>query len=280
MLEKLRVLLIEDCDKDAFFLVRELELGGFEVEAQRVVTEAEVQRALRSQRWDLVISDHSMAQFSSSAALAAYQASGSEAPFFLVSGLAGEHHAVEMLKAGAHYYLKKDQLARLVPAVRRELKAAAERKIRRQTELTAAYLASLVASCDEAIIGLTLEGKIVSWNAGAERLYGHDAPTMIGCPISSILPRYRPEDLLEMLNQIKNDARVKDFETVHMRKGPARMEVLVKLSAVKNAQGRVIGASAIVKDMTQRKADEEERLVLIRDLSAALEKINTITGAT
>jgi len=280
MQDKLRVLIVEDSEADAFFLIRELEQGGYDVEARRVFTEPEMKRALRSQLWDLVISDHSTAQFNSHLALALYQHSGSEAPFFLVSGLMGEHHAVDMLKAGAHYYIKKDQLARLVPAVRRELKAAAERKIRRQTENTSAYLASLVESCDEAIIGLTLEGKVVSWNAGAERLYGHEAAAMIGCPISCILPQYRPEDMLEMLEKVRNDIRVADFETVHIRRGPARVEVLVKLSPIKSAQGRVIGASAIVKDITQRKADDEERLVLIRDLSTALEKVNTITGAT
>src|SRR5690348_9139504 len=125
MQDKLRVLIVEDSEADAFFLVRELEQGGYAVEARRVFTEPEMKRALRSQLWDLVISDHSTAQFSSHLALALYQHSGSEAPFFLVSGLMGEHHAVDMLKAGAHYYIKKDQLARLVPAVRRELKAAA-----------------------------------------------------------------------------------------------------------------------------------------------------------
>ena len=270
--------MVEDSETDAFLLARELEQGGFEVEAERVATEPEMKRALRSHPWDLIISDYSMPQFSGHLALAAYQESGSEASFFLVSGVLGEHLAVDMLKAGAHYYLKKDQLARLVPAVRRELKAAAERKIRRQTETTAAYLASLVKSCDEAIIGLTLDGKVVSWNAGAERLYGHDASAMIGCPIACVLPQYRPEDLLEMLDRIRRDSRVDAFETVHIGKGPSPIEVLVTLSAVKNSEGCVIGASALVKDITQRKAEDSERLLLIQDLSAALQKVNSASG--
>jgi PAS domain S-box-containing protein len=165
-----------------------------------------------------------------------------------------------------------------VPAVQRELTAAAERRIRRQTETTAAYLASLVDSCDEAIVGLTLEGKVVSWNAGAERLYGQTTEAMIGSSIGVVLSQYRPQDLLEMLEKIKNDCRVEDLESVHLRKGFTPVEVLVKLSAVKNARGEVIGASAIVKDITRRRAEDAERLELIKDLSAALEKVNVITG--
>jgi PAS domain S-box-containing protein len=235
--------------------------------------------ALRSQNWDLIVSDYSMPQFSGPMALSAYRQSSSEAPFFLVSGVVGEHIAVEMLKAGAHYYVKKDELARLAPAVRQELAAATERRIRLQTEATAAYLASLVQSCEEAIIGLTLDGKIVSWNGGAERLYGQPGFAMLGRPFASLFPRYRPENLKEMLDRIKLDSRVAEFETVHVRNTESTIEVLVTLSVVKNAEGRVIGASAVVKDITQRKVEEAERLALIQDLSKALGTVNTITGA-
>ena len=278
MQEKLRILIIEDSEKDAFLILRELERGGFTIESERVATEAGMTSALRTKHWDLVISDYSMPQFNGHHALAVYQQSGVDAPFFLVSGQVGEHIAVDMLKAGAHYYVKKEQLARLVPAVRKELAAATERRIHQQSEEAARYLASLVAWCDDAIVGLTLQGKIVSWNLGAERLYGHYASEMINCPISCILPQYRPHDILEMLNRIKSDARGEDFETVHIRKGGVPVEVLVKLSPVKNSGGRVIGASAIVKDITQRKVEDAERLALIQDLSAALAKVNSLNS--
>ena len=278
MQQKLRVLIVEDSETDAFLILRELERGGFNVESERVLTEVGMTNALRTKRWDLVISDYSMPQFNGLQALAVYQQSRVDAPFFLVSGQVGEHIAVDMLKAGAHYYLKKEQLSRLVPAVQNELMAAAERRIRYQTEEAARYLASLVSWCDEAIIGLTLEGKIVSWNLGAERLYGHFAADMLNCPISCVLPQYRPHDILEMLNRIKSDARVEDFETVHIRKGRVPVEVLVKLSPVKNSEGGVIGASAIIKDITQRKVEDAERLALIQDLSTALAKVNSINS--
>jgi len=278
MQELLRALIVDDSEHDASFLVRELQQGGFQVDFQRVDTEEGMTAALKASRWDILICDYAMPVFSGPRALAVYQKSGLDIPFFLVSGVVGEHIAVDMLKAGAHYYLKKDELARLTPAVRKELKSAKEARIRRETEATAAYLASLVSTCDEAIIGLTLDGKILNWNSGAQRLYGYTASEMLGCTISCLLPSYRPQDLMEKLELIKAGESVEDFETVHFRKGLIPVEVLVKLSAIRDPENRVIGASAIVKDITERKVEESERLTMIQDLTAALAKANSITG--
>ena len=150
-----------------------------------------MQAALDVHDWDLIICDYSMPHFAGPAALAIYQQKGLDIPFISVSGTVGEETVAEMMKAGAHDYVMKSHLARLVPAVKRELRAAQERRDRRQAEAVLAYLASIVESCDDAIIGKTLDGTVVSWNTGAERLYGYSAAEMIGRSISapdSILP--------------------------------------------------------------------------------------------
>src|SRR5512141_1152614 len=158
MSNPLQVLVIEDSVDDSFFIVRELQRGGFQVQFDRVETASDMREALESGSWDLIISDYMMPQFDGASALALYKQSGLDIPFIVVSGAMGEDLAVEMIKAGAHDYVKKDNLARLVTSARRELGAARQRRVRQQTEDATAYLASLVQSCDAAIIGKTLDG--------------------------------------------------------------------------------------------------------------------------
>src|SRR6266478_3364468 len=132
MFKALRALIVEDSVEDTFFIVRELQRGGFNVSFERVETCVTMQTALAAQTWDVIISDYSLPRFGGAAALAVYQQSGLDIPFIIVSGAIGEDRAVEMVKAGAHDYVMKDNLARLVPAVEHELGAAMQRRIRRQ----------------------------------------------------------------------------------------------------------------------------------------------------
>src|SRR5260221_4342043 len=170
MADSLRVLIVEDSPEDAFLIVQELSGGGFTVISERVASATAMQGALEAHSWNLIISDYSIPGFSGPAALALYQQKDLDIPFIMVSGVMGEALAVEMVKSGAHNYVMKDQLSRLVPAVRQELRAAQQRLVRKQAEATAAYIASMVESCDHAIIGTTLDGRLMSWNTGAEGL--------------------------------------------------------------------------------------------------------------
>src|SRR5437899_4518314 len=100
--QQLRILMVEDSVEDTFFVVRELQRGGFNVTFERVDTHGSMLAALENGPWDLIISDYSMPAFGGPDALALYLDSGLEAPFIIVSGVLGEDRAVEMLKAGAH----------------------------------------------------------------------------------------------------------------------------------------------------------------------------------
>jgi PAS domain S-box-containing protein len=274
MSELLRVLIVEDSVDDTFFIVRELQRGGFHVEFERVETATSMQAALDTRVWDLVISDYSMPQFGGPAALTLFLHHGIDVPFIIVSGAMGEELAVEMLKAGAHNYVMKDNLSRLVPAVRQELRAALERRVRRQTETTAAFLASLVESCEDAIVGNTLDGTVVSWNVGAERLYGYTAPEIVGRSVSLLIPQFRPQELPELLEKIKQGEHIEHFETVRMHKDGGARQVSLTISPIKDASGRVIGSSTVARDISQRKQEESERLALIQDLTSALARAN------
>jgi len=132
MSQPLRVLLIEDSESDAGLIVRHLEGAGYGVHANRVETAGALRAALAGPAYDVIIADHRLPQFDAPAALAIVRESGHDIPFLVVSGTIGEERAVAMMKAGAHDYLMKSHLARLAPAVGREIRdALARRQLRR-----------------------------------------------------------------------------------------------------------------------------------------------------
>lgn len=274
----LRVLVVDDSEADAVVLAAELQRGGYEPSFERVESPAALKAALEVDDWDLILSNYSMPQFNGTSALTLYQQKGVDIPFIVVSGKVGEYAAVEMMKTGAHDYVMKHDLTRLAPAVDRELRAARERKARRQAEAAMAHLASVVESCDDAIISKSLDGVVLSWNAGAERIYGYTAAEMVGRSVSVLLPSSRPDEVPELLKHIECGQHVDRFETVRIRKDGQPIDVSLTLSPVKDAAGRITGASIVARDITQRKQQEAERFWLIQELTGALARVKTLSG--
>src|SRR5260221_14703940 len=134
MTEPLRILVAEDSEADAELVQRELKRGGLDCQSRRVQTESDFRRELEEFQPHLVISDFSMPQFSGRQALAIARESQADIPFIFISGTIGENVAVDMMKAGADDYLMKNNLARLVPALERELREAEVRRGRRHAE--------------------------------------------------------------------------------------------------------------------------------------------------
>lgn len=138
MSQSVRVLIVEDSEDDAELLVNQLERSDYDPIYQRVDTPAAMTSALEQQQWDVVLADHSLPQFSATAALALLQEKGLDLPFIIVSGSIPDGIAVAAMKAGVHDYIMKDNLSRLVPAIERELQEAANRRERQriQSELS------------------------------------------------------------------------------------------------------------------------------------------------
>jgi diguanylate cyclase (GGDEF)-like protein len=136
----LRLLLIEDSPDDAALVVRELTKGGYAVTSHRVDTLEALSLALKHDRWDLAIADYTMPGFSGTAALAFVREYDPEVPFIFVSGTIGEDVAVTAMQTGAHDYIGKSNIARLVPAVERQLRIAAGRITRTRAETRLAPL--------------------------------------------------------------------------------------------------------------------------------------------
>lgn len=130
----LRVLYVEDLEADAELMTLALRRSGYTVASRRVMTAVEMLTALSNDPWDLVISDYSLPSFDAPGAMATLRASGFDLPLIIVSGTVDEESAVAALRAGAHDFITKSNLARLGPAVQRELREAENRRQRRQAE--------------------------------------------------------------------------------------------------------------------------------------------------
>jgi DNA-binding response OmpR family regulator len=128
----LRILIIEDSSDDAALLVRALERGGYDVTWQLVDRREAMQEALARQSWDLVFSDHAMPAFSAPGALRLLREGGYDIPLVVVSGVPSETAPPILLELGAGDYVYKADMSRLVPVVQRQLRAAAERRTRRE----------------------------------------------------------------------------------------------------------------------------------------------------
>ena len=128
----LAILMIEDNEDDALLLLRRFHRAGYRVRSERLCTASALARALQADEWDIIICDHSMPCFDALAALEIIKAGNLDVPFIIVSGHINEDTAVSAMRAGAHDYLNKNNLERLLPAVERELREARNRRERRQ----------------------------------------------------------------------------------------------------------------------------------------------------
>lgn len=151
----------------------------------------------------------------------------------------------------------------------------------KQAEEFRALLASIVESSDDAILSKDLEGTILSWNRGAERLYGYSAEEVIGHSVALLMPPQRADDFPKIMMALKRGESVDHYETERRRKDGKILQVSLVVSPIRNAAGEIIGASAVARDITERKRLEEEREQLLAREQAArkeAEQAHTLSG--
>jgi len=254
----LRVLIVEDSADDAELVMRELHRSGYELVSERVETPGEMTAALERAEWDVILSDYTMPHFNALRALELLKAKGLDIPFIIISGTIGEETAVNAMKAGAQDYIIKGRLARLVPALEREIREAQVRRERRLAEAENARLALVVNSSDDAILSVTAEETIATWNAGAERMYGYAPEEILGQHVSVLLPEERRRDLAGNRERLKRGEALVQYEVEHQRKDKSRLVVSLTLSPIRDAAGAVTGVSAIARDMTEHRRLERQ----------------------
>jgi PAS domain S-box-containing protein len=129
--------------------------------------------------------------------------------------------------------------------------------VRRRAEETSRLLASIVESSEDAIISKDLQGNVTSWNTGAEQIFGYTANEMIGRPISVIAAPDRPDEMPAILERVKNGERIEHYETVRRSKAGALVNISLTVSPVRDATGRIVGASKVARNITESKQAEE-----------------------
>ena len=139
---------------------------------------------------------------------------------------------------------------------------------RKGAEAAKAMLAAIVESSDDAIISKDLDGIITSWNQSAERLFGYTPAEAVGQPITMLIPPERLEEEPRILERLTRGERVDHFETIRMRKDGSWLDLSLTISPVKDADGRIIGASKVARDITERTRAE----AALRELNATLEQ--------
>src|SRR5207253_2038439 len=158
----LRALNVEDSERDVALLTRHLSRDGYDLVSERVETPEAMKDALTKHEWDVILCDYSMPHFNARGALAVLKETGLDIPFIIISGTVGESVAVEAMRAGASDYLMKDNLARLVPTIEREMQEAENRRARRRAEeahkASETELRALFAAMTDVILVLDAEG--------------------------------------------------------------------------------------------------------------------------
>jgi PAS domain S-box-containing protein len=285
----LHVLLVEDNADDAVLLERHLRRDRFDPRIVRVETSSEMYAALANMRPEefhcIVLADYNLPQFSGPEALRILKASGIDLPFIMLSGAVSEEAAVESMRAGAQDYVTKQNLARLVPAIERELKEAAARRNRVAAEqalrASEARFHRLVEAMPLGLVIAEASGRIVYANGAVERMLGYSADTVsVGkfaaagaVTLSSICPT-----LDETIAQAIRDGATahEPFEAVCINATGESLDVLIGI-ALLNPQDRPdrFQVAAFIADMTMRKNSEKvlrqtEKLAVAGRLAASI----------
>jgi PAS domain S-box-containing protein len=151
---------------------------------------------------------------------------------------------------------------------------------RKRNEEIAQRLASIVDSSDDAIISKDLNGTIATWNKGAERIFGYAAEEVIGKPVTILIPPERLDEESSILERIRRGERVESFETVRMCRHGSLIDISLTVSPLKNAQGKIIGASKIARDITDRKRSEQQITILAREAEHRAKNVLATVQAT
>jgi two-component system cell cycle sensor histidine kinase/response regulator CckA len=256
----LRVLLVEDSEVDAALLLRALQRGGYDPTFERVDTADAMAEALATDSWDVVISDYAMPSFSAPEALQILKSSAADLPFVIVSGAVGEEIAVAAMRSGAHDYISKYNLARLVPAIEREMRDAKVRSERSSAERATLesegkYRALFEQSVD-AIYVADRDGRIVDANQAATELFGYARTELLDLHVVDLY--VDPEDWPRFIDQTERDGSTRNYDARLANKDGMEMHCLLSSTVHRSGEGTITGHQGVVRDITERKRLEEQ----------------------
>ncbi len=265
MNNELNVLVVEDNEDDAILILKEIENASFKINNQIVSSATGLSDALKNKKWDIVISDYVMPNFSGLEALKIVKEFDEDIPFIITSGTIGEAVAVDAMRAGANDYLMKNNLARLIPAIKRELR---ESTIRKERKLTKEKLKeseelykTLVETSPEAIVLIDLKGNILFSNRQGARLAGeNNVRNLIN---RNALEFIFPDDLKiakeSLIKGIEGEI-VSDLELRLLSKNKNLIYTQIRTAPIYDASGKPKYFILIIIDITRKIEGIKSRL--------------------
>ncbi len=281
--QTIRVLIVEDSEDDTILILMELNKGGYDAYYERVQTAETMKDALRTKKWDIILSDHKMPNFSGLEALSVLTGLKMDIPFIIISGTIGEEIAVEAMKKGAHDYIMKDNLQRLLPAIERELREAKTRTERtlleqkkKQTEealhaseerFSTAFQLSPVAI----VILRDEDSKIIDVNEVFCKNTGYTREEIIGRTTIELGLYANPSDREKLLDQLRKYGVVESFEMKAKTKTGVLKSVILAVTYI--TINKELHHLCSLLDITERKKTEEKLKILNTALEAAANAI-------
>lgn len=279
------VLLVEDSMDDADLILIQLDEGGFDVVCARVETEAAMREAMSGGVWDVVISDFNLPRFSARNALSVLREADMDLPFIIVSCCIGEESVIALMKDGVSDFVMKDKLARLVPAIERELLEAAMRREHRtaQEALRAneKLLKGITSALGEGVLVLDDRGMLILMNPEAERLLGWKQGELFGKEVHPIIHSMKqdgtplPESACGVLGVLRDGGVLRTEEDVFWRKDGSLMPVSIVASALAE-DGEVVASVVVFQDISQRKQAEWDLLESSKQLRELTSYLQTV----
>lgn len=268
MKKPIRVLVVEDSEFDARILIGTLKQGGYDPVWRRVENAATMREALQNEAWEVVLSDYNLPEFSAPDALRLLQQTGLDLPFVIISGGIGEDVAVASMKAGAHDYLMKGNLARLVPAVEREMREAEVRHGRRRAEeaLRDSELRYrlLWENSTDAVLLMNAQGTIQFGNPAVGEVFGYEPAEVVGQGFQQLLVSEVREGARQWIDQHLTEetsrTRRQPIETLGCHKSGRQVLLEIAFNHVTLKNERLV--VAFIRDITERRRAEEESRLL------------------
>jgi two-component system, cell cycle sensor histidine kinase and response regulator CckA len=269
----LKVLLVEDNADLAQLIAHMLRQGEAQIVDSICLARLDQSlERLQTRDIDAVILDLGLPDSAGLQSLRAMRLHSPELPIVVLTAMEDQNTALQALREGAQDYLLKSEIS--ANMLVRTIRFAIERK---RGEQAHSRLAAIVEGSRDAIIGMDLDGSVVSWNAAAEQMFGYKLEDVAGRSLSMLVPADAPDEMPVILQWLQRGDPIKDFETVRRARDGRLVHIAVSISPVKSATGRIIGAAMIARDIEERIRGELERDTLLRQLQASLAQVDLLS---
>ena len=255
--EVLRILMVEDSEDDTELTLRQIRKGGYEPSLLRVDTAEQMRAALEGESWDLVLSDYHLPTFSGAAALQLLHDSGRDYPFIVVSGAIGEETAVSLMREGAHDYIMKDNLARLVPAIERELREVEVRRAHNKAEADLRLAAKVFEGSVEGIMITDADACILRVNRAFQEITGYSEQEVVGKTPRVLQSGRHDETFYRDLWSSMKQGGYWQGEIWNRRKNGEVFPEWLTISSVRDSDGKVSHYIGGFTDLSHQKRAEE-----------------------